>query len=78
MPYLFLNKYCKVTTHLPKEGIITLTGWIIQADKYAISLIDEDNNYHLIKREQMAGSIVVLEGQKEMNVIEMQMCEGGN
>jgi len=76
VPYIFLERYCKVTANLPgtgpseqfiRAGIVTITGWIIMADENSILLVDEYNNNNLIKREQLIGSIVVLFDQPEPN-----------
>ncbi len=65
MPYTFIDRYCKLTANLPELGIVVITGWIIQADELNLLILDENNNYTLIKREQLIGSIVVLLEQPE-------------
>lgn len=68
--YLFLDKYCKVTANL-EYGETNLTGWIISADAETILLLDEQDNETTIAREQLVGSIVVLEGQKVKTCVEI-------
>jgi hypothetical protein len=64
VPYLFIDRYCKVLANIPERGIVTLTGWITFADEQSILLTDENNNHIQIYREQLIGSILVLEEQK--------------
>lgn len=66
MSYLFINRYCQVTAHIPEKGTITLTGWITQADEQTLLFLDENDTCTLINREQLVGSIVVLLEQKTM------------
>jgi len=75
MSYSFTNRYCKLTANLPETGIITITGWIILADKLTLLMMDEYNNHTLIKREQLMGSIVVMEKQKQIQ--DIQIMQGG-
>jgi hypothetical protein len=53
-----------VTANLPEKGITTLIGWITLADEHSLFVMDENDNHTLIQREQLIGSIVVLEEQK--------------
>ena len=90
MSYIFLDRYCKVTANLhgtgPSErfirtGIVTITGWIIMADENSILITDEYQNNNHIKREQLIGSIVVMEEQPEpawQIKREREVCEVGN
>ncbi len=68
MSYSFLNRYCTITANLPETGITTFTGWITDADKHALLIMDEYDNNHLVKREELVGDIVVLLEQKVMNL----------
>jgi hypothetical protein len=70
--YLFLNRYCTVCAKLPETGLITLTGWIIQADENSILLVDENNNENYIPKKQLKGSIIVMLEQKEREVVEVE------
>ena len=49
-----------MTANIPEKGITTLMGWITEATKHSLLVIDEDNNETLIDREQLVGSIVVV------------------
>lgn len=71
MPYLFINRYCKLTVNLPELGIVVITGWITHADVLTILIQDENENETLIKREYIVGSIVVLMEQKPLNDLQM-------
>jgi len=53
-----------VTANIPEKGITTLIGWITEATKHSLLIIDEDDNETLINREQLVGSIVVCLEQK--------------
>ena len=64
MSYLFINRYCKLKADLPELGIVVLTGWIIQADAFSLSLLDDTYTLTHIKREHLFGSIVVIQEQK--------------
>jgi hypothetical protein len=79
MSYSFVDRYSTLTANLPQTGIVTLTGWIILADEFTLLMTDECNNHTLIKREQLVGSIVVLEKQRKRNGLEILsekgMCE---
>ena len=78
MSYSFLNRYCEVKSNLFGTGIITFTGWITQADETCIVIIAENYEQITFKREDLTGSIVVLEEQKEGNtgqmLTEQSMC----
>lgn len=64
--YHFINRYCIVTVS-PEPGItIRLCGWITYATAGMLLLTDEEGNEIPVSRCEIVGSIVVMEGQKDL------------
>jgi hypothetical protein len=70
MNYHFINRYCNVSVSPEAGVIIQLTGWITYANPCMLLLTDEEGDEIPISREDLTGSIVVVEEQREMKVKE--------
>ena len=69
MSYCFINRYCTVSLS-PEAGVIVhLTGWITYANHEMLLLTDEAGDEIPISREDLIGSIVVLEEQKNLRIM---------
>lgn len=68
MCYHFINKYCELAIE-PEPGIqMHLHGWITYANPNMLLLTDEEGDEIPIDRNDLSGSIVVMEEQQDLRI----------